>query len=933
MKKAAILLSTALCCLGTWSPDISMAQLSAIPEGAVRSLKRVTVVSTDEGNRRISFLHEPTDFQIDAKLAEKPDLKRLRRLDPDGIPDGSFARFWGNIDPQSKIIHGAARIFAQPDSQPPYVPGQTTIAGRLYRERLTKPEPKNGWTTFDGSSAFVLETSDSVRWKLVTSGRPATVVVEPGSFPDFQKGRTADVGLKRVHGQWELTRADIDVWPPGAELVSGLGHYRGGEASGVSASQYQAKLDPLLAKLSAMTSELDKLMPVTLTITPELVLPGEAVTLQIRALAEKSPNAKATIYPDYFHAGMKEGHEIRLDWKEAGTQGGQKVYIASVPLPSAKIGQYFVEWTSDIGGDIDKYSRSYAVCDKGSAVCLFQITNAIHPPAESDFHDLHIPLDYWAEVIKLDSWEKVTASRVAEASRRYRQYGDNPGFCLEHFAWGTAQVRNEPLDLQELQIHALKKLVPLFGFDGSDIACWSYTMGNDSYRMLQKEGGFTVTSLCNENSIDGDMEINHWGKPERPYFISNEDFRKAGPGGKRGTLAFSQVQRHTYLSRHYFCDFNIEPGNGATPVVGGGGRKDYDEIFFSRLLDFYDALLQMPRCQSGPFFIAEGIEFNGKMPGATEGNRLIVNYASNKAKEGNVVFSTVRGVSDFYKRHYSETPESVCYFQDYWAGIIDKEKPIALVDSMSIENAELYSLALYGQLIPEDQYDYAVKWDFQDVGNESIPRRIGDVSCYIIPGKHDKYAVTPKIVDTRVFHASREDSVDGSAMLIKVKVEAKERRQALALSLWDIPREFKKGSSWFKASEGARFVPVMAPYTDNLNGFLIVDVKPGSNTFTLRIDSPSHKLGSLDFAIGESLKGKVYARDGIMMAYVWNKSPWESSLALTLPRGKSAKVYVAPDGVTKECAAGENVFKIPQGQWLRIVGLTREELSAFSKQQ
>jgi hypothetical protein len=260
------------------------------------------------------------------------------------------------------------------------------------------------------------------------------------------------------------------------------------------------------------------------------------------------------------------------------------------------------------------------------------------------------------------------------------------------------------------------------------------------------------------------------------------------------------------------------------------------------------------------------------------------------------------------------------------------DKPAGLVDSMSIENAKLYALALYGQLLPEDEYDYTTKWKIPDFGNETIPRRVGDPGARIIPGQFDKFAATPRIVDTRNYEVTRVDAEDGSALVITVKVDARDERKSLALSLWDIPREFMKGGSWFKASDGARFVPVLAPYTDNLNGFLIVDVKPGSNTFTLRIDSPERKPRSLDIDIGASLKGKVFARDGMTMAYVWNSLPWSSSLTLTLPEGKSAKVYVAPEGIEKNCGAGNSTFPIPQGQWLRIVGLSREEIRAFSSQ-
>jgi len=903
-----------------------------IADGEVRSLARVTVTSVDAAARKISFLHEPTGYRFNVIVSQSPNLTRLNHVDPDRIIDGSYARFWGFIDPRAKTIRAGARVFLQPEPHPaPYVPGQTTIAGRLHREPISKPDRDNGWTTLDGKSTIVLETSDSARWHLVATTRGEVTLVETGTFSDFQKDRTADVTMKRVHDHWELVNAYVDVWPPGAELLNGPGHGRGAGPSGVTAADYQAKLDTCFARLAVLLPDLNRLMPVTFNVTPQLVLPGEPVTLQIKALAARKPNSTATVYPDFFHTDMKKSREIFLSWQLTGSEGGCSVYTASATLPSQATGQYFVEWKCDIGGDIDKYSRSYAVCDKHSAVCLYQITTDGKPKPEAVFHKLHIPVDYWANLLYLEPWEHVSAAAVSETSRRYREYGDNPGFCLEHYVWGAAQVRREPLDLQLLQIRALEQLVPIFRFDPTNIGAWSYTIGNATYRMLQKEGRFTVTSLCTENHIDGNAEINHWGKPERPYFMSEEDFRKAGPGGKAATVAFSQVQRLTYLARQYGCDFNIEPANGALNQ-GAGARTVPDEVYFSRILDFYDALFQMVRCQTGPYFISEGIEFNGSCFGAAEGNRMVVEYAARKARDGNVVFSTTRGVADFYKKHFTRTPESTCYFQDYWAGVMFKDKPIAFADSMSIENATLYSLALRGQLIPEFQYDYTAKWDFPDFGNELLPHRIGDSMAYMIPGKYDKYAATPTCVDTRTFHATRKDAVAGSALTINVTVDAKVARKALTLSLWDIPREFKKGASWFNASEGARFVPIVAPYTDNLNGFLIVDVKAGSNSFTLRIDSPPRELKSLDFSIGDYLKGKVYVRNGVTMAYVWNSLPWASTLSLTLPQGKAATVFVAPEGVEQTCRAGENLFKIPQGRWLRIKGLSGDEIAALSKQ-
>jgi hypothetical protein len=52
---------------------------------------------------------------------------------------------------------------------------------------------------------------------------------------------------------------------------------------------------------------------------------------------------------------------------------------------------------------------------------------------------------------------------------------------------------------------------------------------------------------------------------------------------------------------------------------------------------------------------------------------------------------------------------------------------------------------------------------------------------------------------------------------------------------------------------------------------------------------------------------------------------------LTLPLAKEAKVYVAQLGVEQQCGPGENSFVIPREQWLRLVGLDREEILRYAR--
>jgi len=182
--------------------------------------------------------------------------------------------------------------------------------------------------------------------------------------------------------------------------------------------------------------------------------------------------------------------------------------------------------------------------------------------------------------------------------------------------------------VQRSAANALGPLVEKLGFTDRPISVWSYSLGNVGYRLLQEAGDFTVTSLCTENHVDGGLEINHWGKPERPYFMSPEDFRKSGPGGRDRLVAVSQVQRHTHLARHYFCNYCIEGAcfGLAEPAWAGRGNV-VDELCVVPDVPMVTCLFQMARCQRTPFFIATGVEFNGASPGATEANRMGLEYA------------------------------------------------------------------------------------------------------------------------------------------------------------------------------------------------------------------------------------------------------------------------------------------------------------------
>ena len=891
----------------------------------------ITAVDLDAGT--ISCVHRPSGYTVAARITAKTAIHRFRFFSPGEIPEGGTVRIDGaTIDEKNHTVT-ARECSEQSITDHDLIadPAKQRICGRLFHEpgeahTAALGMPQGDWTTPDRRTALGVQTADGQRWRLLWElVAPLAHRIEPGTPQDLQVGRRGSICIADQGGSGNLIGADMEVWFDGAESRAAIGHCPASGPSGVTAPQMQAQMDAVRQKYSGIKDALAQRMPVSMDVSPRLLLVGEPVELDFRVLSAKQPNSKAILFPDYFHTQIGSRQEINLPWKLSGTTAGLPVYTASVSLPASKVGQYLVQWDCDIGGDIQQFNRSYAVCDNHSAVCLFLICGGETTGPKADLHKQFIPFDYWQSILHILKQKDINPEGWAQESRESRQFGDNPQFQA------TPDTCIEPPAIQRLDVDAVKEIAPMLGYPNRPVTIWSYTFGNTAYREMQSLGDISAGSLCTENHIDGGMEINCWGKPERPYFMSPEDFRKAGPGGPGRLVAFSQLQRHTELARHYLCDYCDEAaciGGGLLPTTGHAGI--FDELTYSRMFDAYNAIFQMAKCQNSPYFISESIEMNGARPGATEGNRMVVEYAAKEAARGNVVFADTCGVSQFYQRHYTSTPESTSYFDDYWAGTHINDKPDLFPDTMTMESGSFYALALADQILPDAAYDYTVKWDYPDFGNDTLPRRLNDPNAYLVPGKYDKFAATPRTMDTRPFHASRHDALDSGSLVVTIAVDATKAQSNLPLALWNLPREFQPGDDWFHASPNSRFVPIVAPYTGNLNGFFIANVVEGHNVFTLRIDSPARPLQSMDFQIGTSLRGKIFTRTAARWPISGPAVRGPPRCGCTFLRENSARAYISPKGDLQDCPSGETTLEIPQNQWLRLVGLDRDQIVQFA---
>lgn len=681
--------------------------------------------------------------------------------------------------------------------------------------------------------------------------------------------------------------------------------------------------------------ELERIMPAKIRVEPELAKLGEEVHLDFEVAAERSPNPSLRIYVNHLANAMEKKREITLSWQRSGARHGLGVFTASHRFLPDATGNYLAHWTCDVGGDIPEFWRSFGVIDEASAVCLFQSTSHTTPRPEEDFHRAKVPFDYWdtGSLVLHQFVDSPHAETWAKASREARQFGSQATPMLfsdyflrerereSHFAQASE-------DLQRTVLSAYREFWPLLGFDGPMACLAAYSQGNGPIRSARSLEYETIAALCSgQNWQDGSFTINHSGMPDRPYFISREDFRKAGDGGPAGLVGIPQCQRNTFLCHDYGCTYCLEPAWNEF-FNSGGGRRVLDEIHMSRQYDFFEAMLQNRLSQNQPYFFTVGIEFNGVAPGITESNRMFIEYAVGKAASVPLVFSTGPAVTDYFRRHYTETPESTCYQPDFFCGQTNLGKPASYPDTMEIEGPHFKALFQAPDLLPHFHYDYGVLWDCPDWGNESLPR---NAHGYLTPGTYDRFKAVPPIVDTRRFRVARSDAPQGQGFAVTVKVTAEKAQRNLTLALWDIPRRWRPGNGWWSVSENARFVPVRAPFTETLNGILVADVQEGENTFVVTVNSPARAAETTTVKVDELIEGRVYARDGQVTAYLWATQPQGATLALSLPAGKTAFAYVPPEGEPEECGEEVRRFALPKGKWLRITGLAANEIRDFCR--
>ena len=687
-------------------------------------------------------------------------------------------------------------------------------------------------------------------------------------------------------------------------------------------------------------SDIEEIAKVNMTIINELVYPNQPVTITLEVKASKVPNSELVITKDWL---SKSPNKVikSLDW----TSKRQGRYSAQVDLTPQETGNYLVYWKCDIGGDIPEFWRNFSVIDNEWTVLIINTNaNGANPP-EKILHKYHLPSNLFSGHT-LWALPK-SAAEFVDPSRDSRQYGDDYQISLwlsntyvNMFEKEDSKLYEESKAIQEAVFGGYRDYVRWMQFWRKPDSIMVSSMSNEVADSLRKTGYRIIGGLyADQNWADGgDYRINGWGMPARPFFMSHEDFRKCETTSPPQVIGIQQCHRQSVLCRDYNCVFSLEAG--ADYMMDRYSQyhreRDISKIIAAREFDFLRCFFDTQTPRKNPLFFTCCLEFAGFdwMPEMLQIQPLFIQYIAEEVSKNKLAVATPHAVSDFYRNNFNINPESVIYLPDMWAGRVitgyDRPRPPIYPDTMEMENQTYRAIFRKGETLPYVYYDYTKKWGYPYWDNPELPRGPGG---YVIPNTDNRFKGVPPIYDTRNMKATVDVSDKSDHTEVQVVIDSKVAKKDIALSIWDIPREYSENLQVYSLQGATRFIPVKAPFTGNLNGILVADVQKGKNTVTLKVSSDSRNIISQDLKLNDAIFAKVFERDHDSIAYLYNPTSEKASINFTVPDGKVVKLYHhATKTDIPESLSGEATFDIEPQKPTRLQGLTANEMKAVFEQ-
>jgi hypothetical protein len=94
------------------------------------------------------------------------------------------------------------------------------------------------------------------------------------------------------------------------------------------------------------------------------------------------------------------------------------------------------------------------------------------------------------------------------------------------------------------------------------------------------------------------------------------------------------------------------------------------------------------------------------------------------------------------------------------------------------------------------------------------------------------------------------------------------------------------------------------------------------------------QLQKINTTFADCVRAKTWTRgthDGRPVTYLWPQNPWGAEVEVTIPEGRTVTVYLTPSTEEQELTRGTHTFNLRFSNWLRLTGLTPQEIVSTVK--
>lgn len=538
--------------------------------------------------------------------------------------------------------------------------------------------------------------------------------------------------------------------------------------------------------------------------------------------------------------------------------------------------------------------RPIAVVERGWSVCQITVGAFTAEDFAETIHKAGINADYYIGLKKPGAASPEFSVADPRWVRYEREFGDaiyphvmanGLGGIEPRLAYDDANWEAMPMEGIVERLRFLQALWLKYGFAPLERIA-SYTPCNRFIEALEQCGIRILHSVVPEqNWSDGEWSINHWGMPNCPFWVAQDDFRKAGPRTPRGVLAMT-MNHYQVLLPHLtmWGDFVLSPSHFTRWIrAADSGESSTRYLQFLR-----DTLFGWTSLSDDPFFFVAGYEFGRTFGTAnmTEYNQRGLNALIDLSRREKLVFATGSDVLAYYDRHQPAIPESAFRQRDHWVGVTVNSKPGQAGDSVVLERRDYKAVIREGELLPFFHYDYRVKWSFatrdMHAPHDFAPEDRQQLSACVNGATLQLEAAQP--LERAIPLAVWDADIEASPFKVISLPELEDQRKVVAL---EIP------AGW-SGRQSLRLNPVDAPLTRRNDIWKMQTFGTGGARHTyLHLDAPLTRnvvvsvqlkkrvrVDSATASLGEQGPGELHLEFGLLQG--WYRF-WECGIEEIVP--------------------------------------------------